>query len=107
MKLQIKKRCSTIIQRYVKKKFKIQKKNINYETIKISSIDFCWFSYGARGTPHIQQLACIVVMSNTFLHEGSISDDANYEIFYVPAFVNYMTGANYIDCYIHLSRALI
>ena len=43
-KLQIKKRCSTTIQRYVEKKIqnitKKKWKNINYETIKISSTDF-------------------------------------------------------------------
>ena len=65
-----------------------------------------WFNYGARGTPHIQHLACIAVMSNTFFYEGSISDDANYKIFYVSAFVSHMTGASYIGRYIHLGRAL-
>ena len=43
--------------------------------------EYCWFNYGARGTPHIQQLACIAVMSNTFLHEGLISENASYESF--------------------------
>ena len=43
-KLQIEKRCSPTIQRYVEKKvqntMKKKWKNIDYETIEISSIDF-------------------------------------------------------------------
>ena len=41
--MQIKKRCSTTIQRYIEKKIqniKKKKKNIDYETIEISLIDF-------------------------------------------------------------------
>ena len=45
---------------------------------------YCWFNYGACGTPHIQQLACIAVMSNTFLHEGPISEGASYVPFMCP-----------------------